>query len=133
MEAKKIKELEARIKSLEKKFNMKELVELERKVAFLQDTLIKAKARFKAFQKLHVAEKESLTQLISEADRLFVKDITNRYGFTEKYMYYIGAGSGRLFKAKTDDEILQLIQNIDQLDWRGIQKINQYFIKNKSL
>ena len=124
------KELEARIKNLEKKINLKKLEELERKVQYMDDVLTKAKARFKALNTMHLKEKESLLRIVTEADNLFVKDLSKRYGFTDNYMYYIGVGSGRMFKAKTNDEILELIQNIDKLDWRGIQKINKYFIKN---
>lgn len=131
---KKVESLELQVKALEKKFSIKKLAEMENKVKVLDDVLTKAKARFKSFQTLHAKEKASLIRLINDADKLFVKDLTSRYGFTEdhKYMYYIGAGSGRIFRAKANDEIIELIQNIENLDWRDILKINQYFINNNN-
>jgi len=65
---------------------------------------------------------------IKNLDQLFVKDITDRYGFNAQYMYYIGAASGRIYRKPINTEIADLISRIDTLTWRDIQKINQYFM-----
>jgi hypothetical protein len=101
---------------------MKRLKELEARLPVIEE-------RFKLLEKKQIDLKMSLYDLIRDADNLFVKDLTLRYGFTEDEMYYIGAASGRMFTAPTNKKILSLIQNINNLDWRGIQTINKYFMK----
>ncbi len=65
---------------------------------------------------------------ISTIDTLFA-DITTRYGFNGEFMYYIGAGSGHIYKKPINDHIIDLIQRIQELNWEDIQKINQHFME----
>ena len=72
---------------------------------------------------------KNISDNISRIDKTYLNDLTNLYGFNSQSMYYIGVGSGRIYHKPVDDEIVSLISRLDELDWKQIQKINQYFMK----
>lgn len=65
---------------------------------------------------------------IKDIDSLFVKDLTDRYGFNGEFMYYVGSVSSRIYQKPVNTEIVELIKRIEVLNWRDIQRINRHFM-----
>ena len=59
-------------------------------------------------------------------------DIEKRFGFDGDKVYYIGVGSGRIYKKPINDEILKKIENVKNLTWKEIGEMGDYFMDNKN-
>ena len=115
-------ETEKKVSKEEKFFTLSE------KIDFLRNEIKSLESEVKLINKKAIKANKRL----ENADNLYVFDLCRRYGFKEDKMYYIGAATNRIYIAPINEDILNLISNIDNLNWKDIQKINQYFMKTKN-
>ena len=101
---------------------------LSEKIDFLRNEIKSLESEIKLIHKKSI----KANKLLEKADNLYVSDLCKRYGFKGDKMYYIGAATNRIYVAPINEEILNLLPNIDNLNWKEIQKINQYFMKTKN-
>jgi len=51
-----------------------------------------------------------------------------QFGYIGNRMFYIGVGSGRVFTAPINDDIVKKVKKIDKLPWREVVAVSDYFM-----
>jgi len=59
-------------------------------------------------------------------------DIEKRFGFDGDKVYYIGVGSGRIYRKPINEDILNKIENVKNLTWKEIGEMGDYFMDKKN-
>ena len=96
---------------------MKETEELSKQIAAMRLEL----------NNLHTLA-DAINKRIHKIDYAYPEDLTKMYGFSGDYMYYIGVGSGRIYRKPIDNDIVVLIARFDHLEYKDIRRINNYFM-----
>lgn len=71
---------------------------------------------------------ETLQNKIRNIDFHFIDQTTKRYGFDKEKVYYIGVGSGQIYKKPIRADIVGMIENYRNLKYNEIAELNRYFM-----